>query len=74
MSHLVGRDLIEIPPLGRVRARVSLVSSLVENPMFTRLVCHFCGVRPGEACRERYEAWLMPFECFTLGHGGLVQH
>lgn len=53
---------------GGVGAPVSLVwSSLIENPMFRRLVCYFCDGRLGKAYRERYR--LVFFECFTVGHG-----
>lgn len=66
MSQLIGRDLVEISPLGRVIASLFLVSSsLIENPVFRRLVCHFCG----KAYRERYKDWLILFERFTVGHG-----
>lgn len=60
---------MEISPFGRVIASLSLVSSLIEKPVFTRLVCPFCGVRLGKAYRERYKDWLILFECFTVGHG-----
>lgn len=61
---------MEISPLGRVIASLFLVSSsLIENPVFRRLVCHFCGVRLGKAYRERYKDWLILFERFTVGHG-----
>lgn len=63
-------DLMEISPLGRVIASLSLISSsLIENSVFRRLVCHFCGVRLGKAYRERHKDWLILFEHFTLGHG-----
>lgn len=45
---------MEISPLGRVIVSLSLISSsLIENPMFRRLVISVCGVRLGEVGGEK---------------------